>query len=405
MELAGMKEKQLKRRVQEKIADPQCGDDLFLIGYAMYLATTVWVTTMFPMTKMIQALCMLISLICIAIKIFLYGKYSMKKVLILVATGLCCVVGLYRNHYVYPLIWFVLIAGSDQVPFEKILKVYLLIVGAIVFLAFAASMLGVIPNLQYETSTRGIRNSFGIIYPTDCGAHVFFWMLTFFYLKGKNLRGVHYLFGLITTWAVYRFCNARIDAGSILMTTALFGLGNFISYDSKCSRRIKRIWERLWERLGGMVMPLLAFVSILFTYLYSDGNAVWEKMDGTLLARFKLGKQAFEDYGLKLFGQKIPMNGNGGTLNLVDEYFFLDCSYVNILLTWGLILFLSVMILFIYSCTKNRKDLYFQYAIAAIAVNSMIAHHLMDVAYNPFVLAIAAGVIMRASGLGKNRIK
>ena len=180
MELAGMKEKQLKRRVQEKIADPQCGDDLFLIGYAMYLATTVWVTTMFPMTKMVQALCMLISLICIAIKIFLYGKYSMKKVLILGVTGLYCVVGLYRNHYVYPLIWFVLIAGSDQVPFEKILKVYLLIVGAIVFLAFAASMLGVIPNLQYETSTRGIRNSFGIIYPTDCGAHVFFWMLTFF---------------------------------------------------------------------------------------------------------------------------------------------------------------------------------------------------------------------------------
>ena len=152
-------------------------------------------------------------------------------------------------------------------------------------------------------------------------------------------------------------------------------------------------------------MPLLAFVSILFTYLYSDGNPLWAKMDSTLLARFRLGKQAFEEYGLKLFGQKIPMNGNGGTVEWIEDYFFLDCSYVNILLTWGLILFLSVMILFIYSCTKNRKDLYFQYAIAAIAVNSMIAHHLMDVAYNPFVLAIAAGVIMRASDLGKNRIK
>ena len=153
------------------------------------------------------------------------------------------------------------------------------------------------------------------------------------------------------------------------------------------------------------MMPLLAFVSILFTYLYSDGNAVWEKMDGTLLARFKLGKQAFEDYGLKLFGQKIPMNGNGGTLNLVDEYFFLDCSYVNILLTWGAILFLIVMILFIYSCKKNRKDLHFQYAIALIAVNCMIAHHLMDVAYNPFVLAIAAGTIVWTPGIEKNRIK
>lgn len=405
MELTGMKLRQLKQWGQERLADPQCGDDLFLIGYAMYLATTVWATTMFPMTKMVQALCMLISLICIAIKIFLYGKYSIKKVLILVAAGLCCVVGLYKNHYVYPLIWFVLIAGSDQVPFEKILKVYLLIVGAIVFLAFAASMLGVIPNLQYETTTRGIRNSFGIVYPTDCGAHVFFWMLTFFYLKGKNLKGIHYLFGLLTAWAVYHFCNARIDAGSILMTTVLFGLGNFISCNSKCSRRIKRIWERLWERLGEMVMPLLAFISILFTYLYSDGNAFWAKMDSTLLSRFKLGKRAFEEYGLKLLGQKITMNGNGGTVNEIENYFFLDCSYVNLLLTWGMLLFLIVLLLFIYSCKKNRKDLHFQYAIALIAVNCMIAHHLMDVAYDPFVLAIAAGTIARVPGLQKNRIK
>lgn len=79
MELAGMKQKQLKQWVQERFSDPQCGNKLFLIGYAMYLTTTVWVTTMFPMTKMVQALCMLISLICIAIKIFLYGKYSMKR--------------------------------------------------------------------------------------------------------------------------------------------------------------------------------------------------------------------------------------------------------------------------------------------------------------------------------------
>lgn len=399
-----MKLKQLKQWIQEKLSDQQYGDNLFLIGYAMYLATTVWATTMFPMTKLVQALCMLISLICIAVKIFLYGKYSMKKVLILVGTGLCCVAGLYKNHYVYPLIWFVLIAGSDQVSFEKILKVYLLIVGAIVFLAFSASMLGVIPNLQYEVGTRGIRNSFGIIYPTDCGAHVFFWMLTFFYLKGRNLRGVHYLIGILTAWAVYHFCNARIDAGSILLITVLFGLGNFISWDSKCSRRIKRIWERLWERLGVFVMPLLALISILLTYFYREGSGIWAKMDSTLAARFNLGKQAFEDYGLKLFGQKIPMNGNGGTLDLQEEYFFLDCSYVNILLTWGLILFLIVIALYIYGCKKSRKDLYFQYAIALIAVNCVIAHHLMDVAYNPFVLVAAAGAVIQiADSSGKIR--
>lgn len=89
------------------------------------------------------------------------------------------------------------------------------------------------------------------------------------------------------------------------------------------------------------------------------------------------------------------MNGGGGTLNLKEEYFFLDCSYVNLLLTWGLVLFLTVMALFFYSCRKNNKNLYFQYAVALIAVNCVIAHHLMDVAYDPFVLAVAAGGIKK----------
>ncbi len=387
--------KWLKNWYQDRLADPSNGETVFLVGYAMYLATAVWATTMFPMSKMVQALCMLISLLCIAVKILLYGEYSMNSLLLLVGAGVMSAIGLYKNHYVYPLIWLVLIAGSYRVPLEKILKIYLLVVGSIVFLAFFASMWGVIENLQYKAGDRGIRNSFGIIYPTDCGAHVFFWLLTFFYLKGKDLKKIHYLIGILAAWLVYDYCNARIDAGSILATTLLFGVGNFISGHSACSRRIKRAWERSWERLGCMVMPILAVISIACTYFYNTGSSFWAKADGTLIARLKLGKKAFEDYGLKLFGQRIEMNGGGGTLNLKEEYFFLDCSYVNLLLTWGLVLFLTVMALFFYSCRKNNKNLYFQYAVALIAVNCVIAHHLMDVAYDPFVLAVAAGGIKK----------
>lgn len=147
-------------------------------------------------------------------------------------------------------------------------------------------------------------------------------------------------------------------------------------------------------------MPVLAILSIALTAIYNEGNSMWSKLDGTLMARLKYGKMAFTDYGLKLFGQHIEMVGNGGSLELKGEYFFLDCSYVNILMTWGIVLLIVVLLLFGYACCKNRKDLYFQYAIALIAVNCVIAHHMMDIAYNPFILAVLAANMMRNNSKG-----
>ena len=143
------------------------------------------------------------------------------------------------------------------------------------------------------------------------------------------------------------------------------------------------------------MMSVLAALSIIFTSIYSDGNNIWEKLDDTLLARLKLGKRAFTEYGIKIFGQRIEMIGNGGSLELKGEYFFLDSSYVNILMIWGIAFLIVVLILFGYACYRNRKDLYFQYAIALIAVNCVIAHHLMDIAYNPFMLAVFAAEMIR----------
>ena len=145
-------------------------------------------------------------------------------------------------------------------------------------------------------------------------------------------------------------------------------------------------------------MPGMAILSIILTALYQGGNSVWNVFDSTLIARLRYGQQAFTEYGIKLFGQKIELVGNGGSLELKGEYFFLDCSYMNLALQFGIVLLgivtlLIVLALFWHACRKNRKDLHFQYAIAVIAVNCVIAHHMMDIAYDPFVLAtVAAGM-------------
>lgn len=370
--------------------NPRTGEQLFWTGFILFQGIGVWSTTMFPQSGTISKLCKLVFIICMGMKILLYERFSMKEILTIAFCGICIMGTLYKTRYIEPFMWLILIVASKNIPFKKIIQVYLLVTGAICILAFAASMLDIIENLQYDASERGIRNSFGIIYPTDCGAHVFFWIISWLYLLGERIKGYHCAVGLFAGFLVYQFCNARVDAGCIIMSVILFWIGNNIARKKIGSRRAQRIWKRIWERLGVCVMPVLAIVSVVLTAIYKDGNSMWSKLDGTLIARLKYGKMAFTDYGIKLFGQHIEMVGNGGSKELKGEYFFLDCSYVNILMTWGIILLVIVLLLFAYACYKNRKDLYFQYAIALIAVNCVIAHHMMDIAYNPFVLAVLA---------------
>ena len=377
--------------------NPAVGERLFWIGFILYLGINVWSTTMFPKCGVISKICKLIFLACMGAKTLLYSQYSLKEWLLIFLSGGCVLGNLYETHYQEPLMWLVLIVSSQNISFRKILKVYVLVTGGICVLAFAASMMGIIENLQYETWNRGIRNSFGIIYPTDCAAHVFFLMVSLFYLLGERIRVIHCAAGIVVGFLVYHFCKARVDSACMIITAVLFWIGNLLEKEENEGKRYFGIWRKLWETLGAFVMPALAALSIALTAAYQFGSEFWEHCDGTLLARLQFGKRAFTEYGIKVFGQNIKMVGNGKSLELEGDYFFLDCSYVNILMTWGTVLLVIILLLFWYACWKKRKDLYFQYAVAIIAVNCVIAHHLMEIPYNLFILAaVAAGMDMNS---------
>ena len=239
-------------------ANEHTGEQLFLLGLAAYLAISMWATTMFPLTALVSKIFKLSFLALVGLKILLYDHYHMKPLVAMALAGACMVLALYFSSYAIILVCLVMVAGSKDVSFEKILQTYLLIIGGIMLLAFVASLLGVIENLQYETTSRGIRNSFGIVYTTDFAAHVFYLILTFFYLKGENLRYYHYILTLGICGLVYYFCNARLDSASIALVVLLFALGNGVLHAKHMGRRLKILWTRLWEQAGPLVVPAMA---------------------------------------------------------------------------------------------------------------------------------------------------
>ena len=77
------------------------------------------------------------------------------------------------------------------------------------------------------------------------------------------------------------------------------------------------------------------------------------KLNTLFSTRLSLGKEVFDRYDVQIWGQDIPMRGNGGSTEVVADYFFIDSSYVNILMRLGLVVFILVMLIISIIMIKN----------------------------------------------------
>lgn len=366
------------------------GENLFLLGYMIYLGRAVWTSTMFPFPDRLSTICLLAALMLIGLKIILFDRYFFLLIPGIAALVLCAGAVLVSSHYMNAVFWIFLVMGSKDVDFGKLLKIYLIVAGTIVFLAVCSSLVGVIENLQYTSSSRGIRNSFGIVYTTDFAAYIFFLLLVYFYLKGPALTAWHYGGAAAASGLVYYFCKARVDSVCILLVALVFGVHGFVVHTKYAFPRFRRGWNSLWRTWGIFSMPFWAALSIAATRLFDPENRVFSELNELFSSRLSLGQEGWDSYGLSWFGRTIEMVGFGGSTERPDNYFFIDCSYVHVLLRYGIVFLVVLVSVYTICCYKNRRDMYFLFAIALVSLNCVIAHHILEVSYNPFAYALLA---------------
>ncbi|MEI3475437.1 MAG: hypothetical protein V8Q92_02225 [Coprococcus comes] len=80
------------------------------------------------------------------------------------------------------------------------------------------------------------------------------------------------------------------------------------------------------------------------------------------------------------------MHGNGGTTEVVADYFFIDSSYVNILMRLGLIVFILVMLIISIIMIKNLNHPYMLLAMVIICIHSVMEHHMFELYYDVFLM-------------------
>ena len=150
----------------------------YFILYGIVLAKCVYETTMFSQQVLVGTFKLFLAAMVLytGAKVLFSGYYSRKEQLaIAVVVLIFGIVGLQTGYYelLQPVL---LIAGAKNVRFDNILKVYTAVVSVMLIVAAIASQTGVMADVigYSPRNAAAARHSYGIIYPTDFAAHVFY---------------------------------------------------------------------------------------------------------------------------------------------------------------------------------------------------------------------------------------
>ncbi|WP_271290115.1 hypothetical protein [Loigolactobacillus backii] len=292
------------------------------------------------------------------------------------------------------LIILLFILGAKGINFDQIIKTYLWIGIPEVLVIMLLAQYKVITNLIiYRSIDQGgaARQSFGFSSPTDFSAIVLFLFIAYCYLKRGKLKFIDYVVTLFISYFLLVFCDARLDVISLLLVCLAMLLYSSLRFLPR-QHWLARLFHWTW-----LTFPISAFLSVWLTLTYRKGSTFYAFLDNALSGRLHIGRQGYDKYGLSLFGQHIVEHGNGGNIALKTNwqktaYFYLDSSFIRLLLIYGIILFLFIVIFFSWYSFQLTKqgNLLVPLILAIVAVNSMIEPNLLQINKDPFLYLIFA---------------
>lgn len=380
-------------------------------AYLCYLAFIVWytymLTTMFiiPWPSDMDTVLHRTGFILLLFKILMDKKWDWKDILF----AIFLVIGCEGNwHYwkVRDVVFLeVLILGAHGVCFDKIVKTYLMVEIPSILITIYCSLHGYIAYLTYDIGNRQLSHAFGSVFRTDFSAHLFFLACGLVWISRKKIWYAESILILWLAWFVNRYCMAR-NSTICLLLLGFSSLFIQVCRDIRKQRHKQEVSVSSDNSEKGMpfalirmlsfclcfCMPLFAVATVLLSRFYDPGKAWMLRLNNLISNRLILGKTGFDQHNVTWFGEYVKQLGAGGLQGGVQEYFFLDISYVNMLLRLGVIIFASVIGIFVLSALRvyRNQDYVCILILALVALHCCIEHHLVDTSYDMFLLLLFA---------------
>ena len=336
---------------------------------------------------------MFVGLALVLLKIFLFDDLDLKW-LAIDAIVLILLLITWRTSKEFSLFSMgIFVLGARNVDFKRIIKIYFYVGMLLLAFVVISAMGGLIRNLVYRRDmTNIVRQSFGIAYPTDFAAHVLYLILAYAYLKFGKIKWYDYAVFLAAAVFLVKFSDARLSAYAIILSIPVLWIGQRAQTDHLLSRFIASFY---WT------VPILsAYLVIIASYFFTPSNKILTKVNNASSGRLFLGHKAISEYGFSMFGKQIIEHGWGGanglkmSQNAPANYFFVDSSFLRMTILYGIIMAIIILLAMTKISWESFQKGSFALAsiIVIVSVSAMVEQRLLDLAYDPFLIALLANV-------------
>lgn len=369
---------------------------LFSVAFVVAVFPFVLCTT--PLAEKIaletySKMCLVLSTGILALKCLLEAPFvkNVKKIIfsaaVLVVTVL---VVISSKAIIFPLMIFQFVLCAGNIDRDKLVKLgfYTLLsaAGLVLFLYFTQV-------LPHEVSTRAYstveRWHFGFNYTTHLPNIFFSLSLMFVYLKRESLKIRHILIILLINSALYFFTNTKALYAEIIALC----IGLFVIKLISAPKGIKKIVDAVFHSKASQIVFVvlcLALVGAIFAAVLSfdSQNPEHFKLDKALSGRLSYALEGIKEYGFTVFGNDIEWAAGSNWQETASRYFFVDSSFVNMMLNYGVATLMLVLLglsRLCYDASKNGEK-YFMLVLLTLVVHSAFDPQLFDLRYTPFLM-------------------
>lgn len=313
---------------------------LFSVYAILYVSgSTVIEFRQFKLFWYCQHLLKILLPICFLMNAFVEKVYSFKTLVIsFIMTIFCLFLSVYNGNSLIFIVWL-LILCSRITDFRKFAKFIVCLMPILVLPVMILSVAGFLDDNLFirEGGHILVRHSLGFNNPNNASAFLFQILAAAIYVRWKNFCWKDNLLIAAVFCVTYFVFNCRTVSILILM---LFIISNL------CRLNLKDIKLRLMEffSYGSLILcPVLSFV---LGYMYLNSSAFVACLNFELNHRIRNLAFCLHYYDISLFGNAMVK---------LSDFHILDNAYGFLLIQYGIIVFLSFIILYFFLIKKSLQ--------------------------------------------------
>lgn len=363
---------------------------LFFIGYSIIIAMGVFASSQFAYNDWwgrTYTIMIGIAILLMIVGFVFYSTISIRSFILCILLVILCLLirqGSDRGKEIMTFIAILFCGGLTD--WRKSIRVFFIIASCSVVAILILYATGVFyPEYIGRSGEDTVRLYLGFTYTAIPANFYFHIVLAYFFLKKGTINLLETIIVFVTNYLFFIYTDTNAVFYGILALIIVFWL-------YRCFPRIFKL--KYFKIISIVIVPALAAAVIVLSCMYTPMNTIFTKLDKILNTRLSLGHTAIEKYGIHLFGNDVSWSYYTGRYgeNVYDEYFFVDSSYLNILLTFGIIILIIICIGYALVGKRLFEEKRYTGCIVLIlfAIHCATDHHLFEVRYNPFIVLLGS---------------